>query len=355
MLTVVVVCHDAGGAEVLSAMIAANTYRCKWHVIGKDASPAQIVFERKGLKRFWITLKDIDSVSGIMAAISPDYLFYSTGWQIRIEDGFLQWAKKNSVTTVAFLEHWVNYRERFGYPNKGWQRNLPDWIAVGDEIALKLATELELPHLLYVKNYYFDEMRQKAATFSSRCQVSTSDLCVFVSEPISEGAQKLYGDAAYWGFSELATIESILNQFTLIEKHFGVKRLLIRLHPSENALNYSELLLKYPELLTIHSAHESSLIEDIASARLVIGFTSMALFNAYLMGKPVISFIPSKKLKCAVPIPSSCQVTDMNGLLGVNLRCEDNAAFDTRFLGGVKLDELLTFLEEQRRENSCHN
>lgn len=354
---VVVVCHDAGGAEVLSALVAANKQKCEWYVIGKNASPAQAIFLRKGLDGFWTTMEDVSSVSEIMRRISPDYLFHSTGWQVRIEKAFLEWAKEYEIISVAFLEHWVNYKERFGYPDKDWENNLPDWIAVGDQPALELAQSLSLPNLIYVKNYYFDEIRQYRTIFSSDSYKSVySDLCLFVSEPISEGAYKLYGDKEYWEFSEIAAIKSILERFDLMKKKFGIKQFAIRLHPSENTSKYHSLLVNYSEILRIRSAYENPLTEDIASARLVLGFTSMALFNAYLMGKPVISFIPSMKLKCTVPIPSSCQVTDIDGLLNVDTPCESYAGLDERFSGGMSFDELLNFLNgEKKHENSGHD
>ena len=39
---------------------------------------------------------------------------------------------------MVYLDHWMNYRERFGYPSQGWQKNVPAELWVGDSHALTL-------------------------------------------------------------------------------------------------------------------------------------------------------------------------------------------------------------------------
>ncbi|MEZ7935085.1 MAG: hypothetical protein QMB67_09220, partial [Sulfurospirillum sp.] len=53
----------------------------------------------------------------------------------------------------------------------------------------------------------------------------------------------------------------------------------------------------------------STLLEDIAQAKVIIGIDTVALYTAYLLGKKVLSYIPSKKRECLVPLPKENQLT----------------------------------------------
>lgn len=357
---VVIVCNDAGAAELLSALVYNNLDICRWHVMGNINSPAKTIFTRKGLEKFWMDADVIENIEQFLDATSPDYLFYGTGWQVKIEEPFVRWAKANAVTSVAFLEHWVNYRERFGYPSADWRRNLPDWVAVGDEPALKMARSLGFERLLYAKNYYFEEIRRQAKQYAAcDCNICIGEgcepFCLFVSEPISEGAKRLYGDSHYWGFSEIGAINALLESFGAISKKLAVKKVCLRLHPSENTDKYSELVRRYPDILSMQSPVEVDLMKSIISARFVIGFTSMALFNAYLVGKPVVSFIPSEKMKCVLPLPEKCQISTIEQFLALDFKAITESVAESYFCGGMELKDLFKFLQEAKNENSCHH
>jgi len=64
---------------------------------------------------------------------------------------------------VSFIDHWVNYRERFGYPLKNWKNNLPDEIWAGDKYAFLIAKKLfnKILPIKLVKNPYFKEIKNK--------------------------------------------------------------------------------------------------------------------------------------------------------------------------------------------------
>lgn len=355
-----IVCNDAGAGELFSALVSHNLGVCNWQVLGMRDSPAKNICYRKGLDVFWTDIELIDDIDQFLYIISPDYLFYGTGWQIKVEEPFVRWAKIRGVVSVAFLEHWINYRERFGYPDKDWKYNLPDWVAVGDEVALQLAKDLGFERLLYVRNYYFDEIRSGA----SRQGVDDGDVssgvewepfCLFVSEPVSEGAERLYGDRNYWGFSEIDAIEILLQHFEKISHQFDVKNFFLRFHPSENPNKYAELLRRYPSILSLQSPFEIALMKAILHSNVVMGFTSMALFNAYLGGNPVISFIPSEKMPCVLPIPQCCKTVNIEQLLAIDIKQIPLIGMDNRFSQGMQLEELLNFLQENRHEDSSYH
>ena len=108
-----IVCHDAGGAEIVSSYVRLNNLEAKYCLEG----PAIKVFERK--------LGSIKNKSLLDVIDSVDWLLCGTGWESDLEWNAIQEAKRQKIKTVSFLEHWVNYSERF---NRNGVEILPDEI-----------------------------------------------------------------------------------------------------------------------------------------------------------------------------------------------------------------------------------
>ena len=108
-----IVCHDAGGAEIVSSYVVRNNLRAGYYLKG----PAISIFEGKlGI------IKNSDSLFDLVK--NSDWLLCGTGWQSDLEWSLIQEAKKQGKKVISFLDHWVNYQERFTRNNK----YLPDEI-----------------------------------------------------------------------------------------------------------------------------------------------------------------------------------------------------------------------------------
>ena len=119
-----VVCHDAGGAEIVSSYISLNDITAKYCLSG----PAIKVFERK-----FGTIKNSSLVDMID---DVDWLLCGTSWQSSLEWNAIQKAKKQGKKIISFLDHWTNYPERF---NRNDVIALPNEIWVGDIYAQEIA------------------------------------------------------------------------------------------------------------------------------------------------------------------------------------------------------------------------
>ena len=98
---VAVVAHDAGGAELVSSYVRRIAAR-KLFVL---AGPARSIFGRKE--------PAIECVSLEEAIRCASWVLCSTSWQSDLEGRALQLAHEARKHSVSFLDHWVNYRERF--------------------------------------------------------------------------------------------------------------------------------------------------------------------------------------------------------------------------------------------------
>jgi len=139
-----IVCHDAGGAEIISSYILQESLVVRFCLEG----PAIKIFERK--------LGTIKRESLLEVINNSSSLLCGTSWESDLEWDSIKEANNQGKKVVSFLDHWVNYQERF-------VRNdiilLPDEIWVGDVYAKVIAKNC-FPNLKIklVENPYFSEI-----------------------------------------------------------------------------------------------------------------------------------------------------------------------------------------------------
>lgn len=289
--------HDAGGAEILLELLKASLPVGKFCIFALADSPCYTLIKAKKLEHFWCKIAPEKSdIEAKLALFQPSIVLYGTGWQNHLEYHFLNYAKMHNLSSIAFLDHWTNYRERFGYPEKNWENNLPSFIAAHDQTSFDKAQALELPNVIAIKNYALIAQLKEAQSVLVNTQ--ESDTLLFLSEPTAKVAKRSFGDAYGWGFSEKEVFEDIL----VNQEKFGCKNILIRLHPSDTPDLYQAI---DPNATFSHA----TLLEDIARAKVVIGIDTIALYTAYLLGKYAISYIPSTQRECCVPLPKANQLT----------------------------------------------
>jgi len=141
LLNIDLVAFDAGGAELLSSMVQHESDKYNWRLIAPDNSPARVIFERKNLSEIIAEASDIQQICSFWDKSKPDYLFCGTGSN-GYELSFIQEARRREIISISFPDHWINYRERFGYPDSNWEDNKPDYFAMSDNQSYRLAGEL---------------------------------------------------------------------------------------------------------------------------------------------------------------------------------------------------------------------
>lgn len=282
---IAVIAYDAGGAEILSSYVRQQKLDCCYVLEG----PARKVFERK--------LGSIESSDIEEAIRCSTSVICGTGWQSCLEFNAIKLARTFSKYSVAFLDHWVNYRERFIRCN---ETCLPNEIWVGDTIAFTIAKELfPSVKICLMENPYFQDVRKELAEIRRPyTSVASNSLSVlYVSEPIREHARLRFGDALHWGYLE----DDALRYFLLNIEALGkpVHHISIRPHPSEPMNKYE--WAKHEFDLPIVQGGFLTLLEEITASDIVVGCESMALVVGLLAEKRVISCIPPGGKSCALP------------------------------------------------------
>lgn len=284
MKKIAVVIHDAGAAQVLVSLIKANFDYANWYIFAPVNSPAHKITGSNRLKIQTSTIEEI----------TPDLIFYGTSWQNNFHLDFFNYAKENSIKTVAFLENWENYRKRFN-------NVFPDFICVNDDLAYETAKNEGLNSLIKIKDYATLNILNK------RKNIKEENTLLILSEPTTRVAKNSYDDANYWGYTETSWMKDILDNFEL----FKCSSITIRLHPSDNPLVYENIMKSYRHInYTIEK--ETELIANLLSSKIVLGNNTVALYYAYLLHKLSISYIPSKNRTCNLPIAKRNQIQSFN-------------------------------------------
>lgn len=283
---ILVACHDAGGAEVVSAYVKSKTDARRYFCL--ISGPAKKIFLRKKLENV-IDAGTIKNLENFFEKIGPvEMVLTGTSWGSTWELEMIQEAKKRGIKSVAYLDHWVNYRERFGYPRENWKNNLPDEIWIGDVYAQTIARKQfgKFP-LKLVNNRYFEEVKNEYALAEQQWRGDRGGV-LFVGEPLSSAINS-FGDTVYNQNSEKQILTDILAWLVKID---FMGKVIVRCHPAEQANKYDDVIKKFQSVLNIKKSNRKNIFADLVATRYVIGMSSMFLVVARLCGKKVVSFLP---------------------------------------------------------------
>jgi hypothetical protein len=291
---ITVVCHDAGGAEIVSSYIRQTGLECLYVVEG----PACKIFERK--------LGLIQTLPLEVAIRQSSSILCGTSWQSDIEINAIKLARSLGKRSIAFLDHWVNYRDRFIRMDEIF---LPDEIWVGDAMAEAMAKKIfpRLP-VTVIDNPYMRDIRQELAEIKmQRVPNHESISLLYVCEPVSEHALLRHGNARFWGYEEGDALRYFLSNVSALGR--PIERILIRPHPSERTEKYIWAQQEFE--LPIEMGGVRTLLEEIIDSDVVLGCESMAMVIGLLAGKKVVSCIPPGGRACVLPHTEIISLQDM--------------------------------------------
>lgn len=279
MSKILVVCHDAGGAEVISSWVKQQKNTEFSFLLD---GPAILIFQKK------MNLK-LSELAEVQDLTIFDMVLTGTSWGSALEREFLERARLQQVKSVTFLDHWWNYKDRF--------KTLPSEIWVGDNQALEIAKKdfPDIPVVLQT-NYY---MREIVEAVKSPSEPHDKLHILYVCDPVSTASQARYGDADGLGYNEFTALNGFIKY--LASQKEKVKEVRLRLHPAEPLGKYISVADDYSKQFQIFETKGRPLEEDLAWADWVVGCDSMPLAIAAIAGKPVYSCIPQGGPKITLP------------------------------------------------------
>ncbi len=271
-----VVCHDAGAANHIVAWLQADGKVD--HVQPYMAGPA---------KKIWIeAFPDKRMACSVTEALSgAQSLLSGTGWASDLEHEARCSAHQSDLKSVAMIDHWVNYENRF---IRDGDRLLPDEIWVVDEYAHAIARQTFPGCQVRLKEDVYS--RQLLAAVPPVSEVRSHEL-LYILEPMRSDWGR--GDQG-----EFQALDYMLANLPLLQlpEDTVIK---LRPHPSDRPGKYNDYLAR-------QCGHRieldlGGLMESLSSAKWVAGCESFALTLALQAGRTVFCTLPPWAPACRLP------------------------------------------------------
>lgn len=261
--------NDSGGAEILSSWVKTSDQPFLVSLKG----PAVEIFSRK--------IGSLRSLSIEEAIGKSDWVLTSTSWSSDLEYKAIKFAKESNKFVVTFLDHWVNYRERFNWHGP---EILPDEIWVGDSDGYDLAIEA-FPEICVkkVRNPYWHDFKNEFEDMEAITQAGEIRI-LFASSNI-DGARMQQNDI---GFNDNEILQKFLDNLSMLPFYEQIEQITIKNHPSELLNKYQNINFGALKNKIILCPDKSNVLL-IKENTYVAGFESMLLVLAKICGIQTIN------------------------------------------------------------------
>lgn len=273
--------RDPGGAEILSRLIKAENIQGDCLYILEGAAK-KIFLNILGD----LPLVEVEEAESLFSKFKIQKIFCSTSGHYGPEKLALRLSKKFQVETIAVIDHWTNFLERFTMP-EAKEIIFPQNIYFSDEIQADLLRPLvsNNSELIQIPNYYLDDLRQD---FNSRKMGEDRKYKIlFLDEPLKDDAVEL--DLDDHGYDEFSAFRFLLEN--IHKTGVDCKTIIIRLHPRSVKNKYDEIMKEYSSFMIEYSTN-SNLVDDLVQVRSAFGCTTMALIVSDFCEIETYSIIP---------------------------------------------------------------
>ena len=283
-----VVCHDAGAANLILAWLqSAPHVHAHYYVQG----PAQRIKDS-------LQIPGANAPSLMQAIANAEAVLSGTGWQTDLEHSARMLAREQGKLSIAVIDHWVNYRERFV---QSGQSVWPDEFWVTDQDAYSQAS-ICFPgqHIVLKPNLYLQQQPRQIK--SRETSFAKSDV-LYVLEPTRSN----------WGNIQPGEFQA-LDFFMKHRGRVGIPehtRIRLRPHPSEAPGKYDGWISMNKQANVVLD-QSMSLVDAMASAHWVVGCETYAMVLAMESGRMVVSTLPPWAPPCRLP---HRQIIKLNQLL----------------------------------------
>jgi hypothetical protein len=351
---------EPGGAETLTPVIRLLSRQNHYAIVVLGYGHGLKRFQQKGVSCIEVERIAMHDLA-LIKKYAPDFIITSATSLAKFdmsEKYLWRSANKVGIRTLAFLDQWQNYSQRFSGPSDNEMlAYLPDFINCIDQTGrVEMLEEgfdgtrlisLGHPYLSSIREAYLtdtpEELKFKIKVFAGRC--TPQNTLLFVSEPLREH----FGSSR--GYDQYQTLEYFLENVLRSAPNLTV---LIKLHPKDLLEYFQEIALRYKALDLHFIRNELSSLECLRAAETVFGMTSIMLIEAFILGKIVVSLQPG--LKIADPlvltrhgyIPLLTDRSNFN-ILGFNRGSAENIAVSFNENAFLKL------IDEHMPEESAHS
>lgn len=240
------------------------------------------------------------------ALADAQVLISGTGWASDLEHRARRLARQRGIPSVAVLDHWLNYRERF---QREGDEQLPDalWVADAEAAALASAAFPNVP-VLQLPNHWLEGLCNTVQALRSKTNLQArrpARRLLYLLEPIRVPWSQSPGGASEAG--EIQGLRYWLQQLPhLIEQgwvapQYELEALALRPHPSEPVGKYDALIAEAASSWPIQLDRAPALAQALAWADAAFGCETQALVAAMACNLSAFSTVPPWAPPCRLP------------------------------------------------------
>ncbi|MBV8214530.1 MAG: hypothetical protein JOZ08_15055 [Verrucomicrobia bacterium] len=288
---IVAVCHDLGGAQAILPVVRNLKHRRDIRVDVVAGSFAIKLFTRFRPEIARVDWSD-QEIDGFLQKSRPDLLLSSTSWKSRLEQGFRNRANELGIPSVVVIDFWSNYRLRWQHATYQFEEG-KDHVCVMDNRTARVMRNEGYPKAkLYVTGQpYLEHCPREKAGHARNQQRGTKRQTNVLLLSISLAGLGLKDDP----MAPIRVVCQALGRWH--ETTDRPIKLSIRRHPHENA--DPDFLHKVhqivPRGVTVRLADRTKpLSGQILNNDLILGYVTMALFEARCLGKNSIAIQVAK-------------------------------------------------------------
>lgn len=323
-------CADDTGPALNLAILINGMKGARYAVYA--GSVAHDVFRSNGIKSSLVERPyRASQIDAIFQEVKPILVVTGTSWCDALEKHVLLSACKKGIRTIAIIEHWSWYSDRFVLEGR---KILPDSIIVNDLIAKEEAVDNGLPAgriyplgNLVLEHLAGGEIRtMPEEKWRETLGLPEKDIVTFVSEDYAK--DNFMKPSACHGFDEYEAIEDIIDA---AGRNYHI---IIKLHPAEDKDKYDKLRNK--NISVIGKVDKGPLI---AYSKLFIGMGSILLLEAALHRRDVISYRPRENRGfVGNKLGVTCLVKERKGLeeIFAGRKSVSNRVFGDNFKGSFE-------------------
>ena len=293
---VVIVARSAGAANALGPVACALIAQAEMRVSVVGYTHAETIFRRYRLSLLEET-NGFESPARLLDREQPSVLLTGTSNEVMQDAALWQAARTRAIPSLAILDHWCNYAERFTGEDGIQYGCMPDRVAVMDETAYRAMVETGCPpgRLIVTGHPGFDALMEPADVplrASARADLGIdvgTKLIVFASEPHAEPDGSV---TRFVGYTEADVLQLLLETLDRLGRSCPLTTI-VKPHPIE----HPDLL---KALIRSRKRDDVRVLQDVpprhlmAASDVVTGMTSIFLLEAALMGRPTISLQPHR-------------------------------------------------------------
>ena len=302
--------QDVGGANALVPVIEELGRRDQARVSVLACGKAAKVFSAAEIKHRTVEVPAepvqgyYESIHENLAQRAPDALLLGTAWGHSLDKVLLRAAQDQKIPSLAVLDMWSYYRERFVDPASG-EVCLPTKLAVMDQLAFDQAVDAGLPasSLVITGQPYLEELakafrrrdlferaeslrRQWLGEFAKE---EARGLVLFASEAFSRDLGP--GTPYYRGYREVDALEGLVEAARMIEHSHDLRiGVVVKLHPEESDESFQMGAMAQRRQVLVVA--DQPVWPCLLASDVVVGMTSMLLLESAIAGRPTVSFQP---------------------------------------------------------------